>query len=374
MKSIVIDGSKTITIGGIEYYYGEITDYGGYYVVVPGYVNCIMANTGGSGWFIVDGRSYKPSDDTVVRLGVVKEYVNPEDKTPFTYSIDYDVTSLVIAQLEDTDAYPITPYSSAKGVILDNGKDIEEQINYMDPAKISIEEIDALAAIGDSTENAINEIISGGSEYRAGIDTLAMHIKELDAKEFPLEISYKITPNFSRYENTIDVTLKEYDTGEPNLNEEYVEKWVNDSYVGKIYDPLEYQSSFSFVSPIQGMKETFKFVAGTVNEKSDEKSAVRYLCFYGANKAASMTSSIALGLTKTLTTGVSFNPTIKTTEGQYIWLIVPRYLSINKVKSAGFDVTLTEEPQYVQIGDFGMYRCYRTLNALADATWKLTIS
>ena len=378
MRSITIDGTNVVTIEGVEYYYGEVVVNDDDYIVVPDTNDYIMVYDE-SDWNIYNGRTYHSTEDNLtIRLSVRKDYANPDNITPFTYTIHYDFAPLRVAQLEDRDGYPLTPYSSAKGVTLRNGKDIEEQINHMLPEVISTEEMDALVSIEASGETAVEAVKEEGSEYRADIDFLAEHVDELDKEVFPLKIGYTLSTNYTTYENTIGVTIKEYDTGEPNLNEEYVEKWVNDSYAGKIYDPIEYMSSFTITEPIQGMKERFKIVAGTVNGKSDVNEFTRYLCFYGANKASEMTSDIALGLRKVLTTGVSFNPTISTERNDYIWLIVPEYLTINKVTSSGFDVTLEEydnsKVQKVNIGTFGRYKCYRTLNALDKATWKLVIS
>lgn len=372
MRNITIDDTKTTIIGGVEYYYGEVTVDNGNYIVVPDTHNHILTYNNNT-WTMCDGRTCCANSNVqIFRLAVRKDYANPQNVTPFDYTIEYDITPLKVVQLEDKNGYPITPYTSAKGVVLDNGNDIETQINYMDPDKISREERYAIFRIGSTTEEAIGDVREEGAEYREDIDDLAIRIEGIDAKVFPLTTTYSIIPNFNTYENTINATIKEYDTGEPSINEEYVEKWVNDGYIGKVYNPIKFSSSFSFVNEIQGMKENFRFVSKTENNKEAIVSATRYLCMYGANNADVMTSDIAMTLSKTLTTNVSFNPTITTSYGDYIWLIVPEYLSIEQVKSYGFDVTL-EDPTQVNIGSFGTYKCYRTLNALDDANWDLVI-
>ena len=69
---------------------------------------------------------------------------------------------------------------------------------------------------------------------------------------------------------------------------------------------------------------------------------------------------------------VSFNPTITTTNGQYIWIIVPSYLTVNKVTSQGFNVTL--QPAQSITTSLGSFKAYRTTNTLTAQTWNLVIS
>ena len=85
-----------------------------------------------------------------------------------------------------------------------------------------------------------------------------------------------------------------------------------------------------------------------------------------------MTAEILNTLNKVSTTGVSFNPKVTTKDNDYIWLVVPSYLSINRVTSAGFDVTIAA-PQTIN-NNLGTFKAYRTANLLTQATWNLVIS
>ena len=85
-----------------------------------------------------------------------------------------------------------------------------------------------------------------------------------------------------------------------------------------------------------------------------------------------MTAEILNMLNKISSTGVSFNPKVTTKDNDYIWLVVPSYLSIARVTSAGFDVTLAT-PQTI-INNLGSFKAYRTANPLTTATWNLVIS
>ena len=85
-----------------------------------------------------------------------------------------------------------------------------------------------------------------------------------------------------------------------------------------------------------------------------------------------MTTKILNMLNKISATGVSFNPSITTNDNDYIWLVVPSYLSIARVTSAGFDVPLSA-PQAIT-NSLGTFKAYRTANPLTASTWNLVIS
>ena len=85
-----------------------------------------------------------------------------------------------------------------------------------------------------------------------------------------------------------------------------------------------------------------------------------------------MNAEILNTLNKVSSGGVSFNPKVTTKDNDYIWLVVPSYLSIARVTSAGFDVTLAA-PQTIT-NNLGSFKAYRTANPLTAATWSLVIS
>lgn len=277
-----------------------------------------------------------------------------------------------LVHLEDKQGNPVAPATVSKGVMMDYGVDVQTQVDYFSVEHIQQEKIGYLADIGDCTSSAVTDVQVEGKEYRDDIDTLQEEVDAMDATVFPLRIEYVVRTDFNTYTNNISAEILEYDTGTPGITGEYIEKWANGTYKGKIYDPISYTSSISTSTPIEGSKERYVFHAETKN-KSTHATYEKYLWFYGVSKSKSMTSDIAMSLNKVLTTGVAFNPTITTHYGDYIWFIVPNYLSINQVKSSGFDVTLNDY-ELLQVGTFGTYKAYRTLNALDDATWSLVIS
>lgn len=123
---------------------------------------------------------------------------------------------------------------------------------------------------------------------------------------------------------------------------------------------------------IEGAREIFRFEVTKQGRTSKSTSQTRYLFYSGGNPAATMTAEILNTLNKVSASGVSFNPKVTTKDNDYIWLVVPSYLSISRVTSAGFDVTLAA-PQTIT-NSLGTFKAYRTANPLTPATWNLAIS
>lgn len=123
---------------------------------------------------------------------------------------------------------------------------------------------------------------------------------------------------------------------------------------------------------IEGSREIFKFAVTKTGRTGKGTSATRYLCYYGSSSVKNMTTETMDTLSKVSSTGVSFNPQINTNNGEYIWLIVPNYLTISRVTSAGLDVTLAAAQTVTN--SLGTFKAYRTANTLTTETWKLVIS
>lgn len=123
---------------------------------------------------------------------------------------------------------------------------------------------------------------------------------------------------------------------------------------------------------IEGAREIFKFTVEKKGRTDKSTSQTRYLCYFGGNPAATMTAEILNTLNKVSATGVSFNPKVTTKDNDYIWLVVPNYLSITRVTSAGLDVPLSAS-QAIN-NNLGSFKAYRTINPLTANTWNLVIS
>lgn len=201
------------------------------------------------------------------------------------------------------------------------------------------------------------------------IQDVDKNLNKLNDTVYPIVLGFTINPNVSTMKTDVVYYVKSDD--------EYL---VPDtlSITKKVNDAAETiltnypTSNSSLTTPIQGAREIFRFEVTKQGRTSKNASQTRYLFYSGGNPADTMTAEILNTLSKVSATGVSFNPKVTTKDNDYIWLVVPSYLSITRVTSAGFDVTLAA-PQTIT-NNLGSFKAYRTANPLAAATWNLVIS
>lgn len=195
------------------------------------------------------------------------------------------------------------------------------------------------------------------------------NLAKLNDTVYPITLGFIITPNVGtmqtevRYSVSIDNKPLVPDTLQ-------VSKQANDGLFKVLTNTPSSGGTLS--DAIEGAKEIFKFAVTKQGRTGKSTSQTRYLCYFGGNPAATMTAEILNTLNKVSSTGVSFYPSITTKDNDYIWLVVPSYLSITRVTSAGFDVTLAA-PQTIT-NNLGSFKAYRTANPLTAATWNLVIS
>lgn len=201
------------------------------------------------------------------------------------------------------------------------------------------------------------------------IQDVDKNLNKLNDTVYPIILGFTINPNVNTMKTDVVYSVK-------SDNEYLVPDTL--SITKKVNDTAETiltnypTSNSSLVTPIQGAREIFKFSVTKEGRTSQSTRQTRYLCYYGGNADSTMTAEILNTLSRVSTTGVSFSPSITTKDNDYIWLVVPSYLSINRVTSAGFDVTLSA-PQTIT-NSLGTFKAYRTANPLTTATWNLVIS
>lgn len=195
------------------------------------------------------------------------------------------------------------------------------------------------------------------------------NLAKLNDTVYPITLGFSINPNVGTMQT--DVRYSIISDGKPLVPDTLlICKQINDATPKALSDTPA--SSGNLSTPIEGAREIFKFEVGKKGRTGKSTSQSRYLCYHGGNPAATMTAEILNTLSKVSSTGVSFNPKVTTKDNDYIWLVVPSYLSINRVTSAGFDVTLAA-PQTIT-NTLGSYKAYRTANPLTPAAWNLVIS
>ena len=202
------------------------------------------------------------------------------------------------------------------------------------------------------------------------IQNVDVSIAKLNDTVYPITLGFTIIPNVDTMQTEVRYSVSS--DNKPLVPDTLeVSKRINeDMEIGIIAStPV---ANGSLTTPIQGAREIFKFVVTKKGRTGKNTSQTRYLCYFGGNSADTMTAEILNTLNKVSATGVSFNPSITTKDNDYIWLVVPSYLSISRVTSAGFDVTLAA-PQTIT-NNLGSFKAYRTANPLTTATWNLVIS
>lgn len=195
-------------------------------------------------------------------------------------------------------------------------------------------------------------------------------LAKLNDTVYPIILGFTITPNVGTMQTEVKYSVSS--DGKPFMPDYLrVSKNINNSAVTA---PLTMTPSTSgtLSTPIEGNKEIFGFEVTKKGRTGKSTSQTRYLCYFGGNPAATMTAEILNTLNKVSATGVSFNPKVTTKDNDYIWLVVPSYLSITRVTSAGFDVPLSA-PQAIT-NSLGTFKAYRTANPLTQATWNLVMS
>ncbi len=201
------------------------------------------------------------------------------------------------------------------------------------------------------------------------IQDVDVSIAKLNDTVYPITLGFTVSPNTGTMQTDIEYSVtSDGKSLIPDTLE--VTKQINDT-TPKVLTNAK-AASGTVQTKIEGGREIFKFAVTKEGRTGKSTSATRYLCYYGGSSVKDMTADVMSTLSKVSSTGVSFNPQINTNNGEYIWLIVPNYLTISRVSSAGFDVTLA--PPQTITNNIGSFKAYKTVNPLTTATWNLIIS
>lgn len=194
-------------------------------------------------------------------------------------------------------------------------------------------------------------------------------LAKLNDTVYPIILDLTITQNVDTMQTEVRYSVSS-DNKPLVPDTSIISKQINDNAPKNLSETPSSGGTLS--TTIEGAREIFKYEVTKQGRTGKSTSQTRYLCYFGGNSAATMSAEILNTLNKVSATGVSFNPSITTKDNDYIWLVVPSYLSITRVTSAGFDVTLAA-PQTIT-NNLGSFKAYRTANPLTAATWNLVIS
>ena len=206
-------------------------------------------------------------------------------------------------------------------------------------------------------------------ELVESIQNVDKNLAKLNDTVYPITLGFSINQNVGSMQTEVRYSVSS-DNKPLVPDTSIISKQINDNAAKNI--STNPSSGGTLSTPIEGAREIFKYAVTKEGRTGKSTSQTRYLCYHGGNSASTMTAEILNTLNKVSATGVSFNPKVTTKDNDYIWLVVPSYLSITRVTSAGFDVTLAA-PQTIT-NNLGNFKAYRTANPLTAATWNLIIS
>ena len=225
----------------------------------------------------------------------------------------------------------------------------------------------------EKLDNELRQTIAAATglpeELVESIQNVDENLAKLNDTVYPITLGFSLTQNVGTMQTEIRYSVSS-DNKPLVPDTSIISKQINDNAAKNISSTTSSGGTLS--TPIEGAREIFKYAVTKEGRTGKSATQTRYLCYHGGNSAATMTAEILNTLNKVSATGVSFNPKVTTKDNDYIWLVVPSYLSITRVTSAGFDVTLAA-PQTIT-NNLGSFKAYRTANPLTAATWNLVIS
>lgn len=174
---------------------------------------------------------------------------------------------------------------------------------------------------------------------------------------FEKGVETEVTLNWSTKFNNqeIEPDSLEVKKGNEVLTSDKTLKTIKDSVTGT--------QAYSMTAVIKGITKT---ASVTVN--------AYYPMYFGASAKTALKSADILAMTKQpIKSSPAGNATVEVGANEYLWLCVPSTMSINSVKSGGFDVPMAA-PVTVAVDGKGGYKCYRSASPFAEGTFNGVIA
>ena len=224
-------------------------------------------------------------------------------------------------------------------------------------------------------ENILSEVNISGNYYNIQKyieDTKSLFqvsIDKLNDTVYPITLGFNVSPNVETMNTSINYSVvSDGKSLIPDVMK--ISKQVNNNTAIVLLDTPA--SNGNLTTNIEGSREIFKFEVTKTGRTGKSTSITRYLCYYGSLPSSTIYPGFFNSLTKVSTGNVYFNPTITNKDGEHLFLVVPNYLNIKRVTSAGFNVTMAD-PVLIA-NQLGTFKVYITANPLTPATWNLVIS
>ena len=239
-------------------------------------------------------------------------------------------------------------------------------------------------AMVDSEDKLLFGIRNDSSVYQCAIDDLTQAkfnafsdkadditntLDELDYAVFPIDLKMTVKANSDVTSNNIEYHIKR--KGVTFVPDNITIQRQVGSYGALVQIYSGSTADSATTATISGNIEGF-IAEAVKGDKSKTVTDVKYVCYFGANANETVASVEDFsGLTKVQTTSINVTRTIQTNSDEFIWIIVPNVLFINRVTSSGFDVSLNEPVNVTTT--LGTFKAYRSKNALDSASWTLKI-
>ena len=239
-------------------------------------------------------------------------------------------------------------------------------------------------AMVDSEDKLLFGIRNDSSVYQCAIDDLTQakfntlegfsadtlsSLDELDYAVFPIDLKMTVKANSDVTSNSIVYHIKR--KGVTFVPDNITIKRQVGSYGDLVQVYSGSTADGTTTATISGNAEGF-IAEAVKGNKSNTVTDVKYVCYFGANTNETVASVEDFsGLTKVQTTSINVTRKIQTNSDEFIWIIVPNELFINRVTSSGFDVSLNEPVNVTTT--LGTFKAYRSKNALDSASWTLKI-
>lgn len=315
-------------------------------------------------------------DNRVLAIDAV-ETENILDKSVTTNKIaDHDITSDKMA--EDS---VLTMAIKDKNVTEEKLADSAVTTNKLGNSAVTTEKIDNNAVTNEKiadntlTLDKFDDNLKGAIEAATGLPSdileqfqnLSEDIADLQDSVYPITLSMNIA--FGGTYHTVNFSVR--NRGEAFVGDTLsLTKTLGSGAVITLTNIPTADGTAQ--SQVESNREIFKLEVGAKGHTAKSTSATRYICYAGGSNSSTISSQVIDTFRMYSSSNVSFNPTITTTNGQYMWIIVPSYLTVNKVTSQGFNVTL--QPAQSITTSLGSFKAYRTTNTLTAQTWNLVIS
>ena len=239
-------------------------------------------------------------------------------------------------------------------------------------------------AMVDSEDKLLFGIRNDGSVYQCAVDDLTQEkfntlegfsadtlssLDELDYAVFPIDLKMTVKANSDVTSNYIEYHIKR--KGVTFVPDNITIQRQVGSYGALVQIYSGSTADGTTTATISGNIEGF-IAEAVKGNKSKTVTDVKYICYFGANANETVASVEDFsGLTKVQTASINVTRTIQTNSDEFIWIIVPNVLFINRVTSSGFDVSLNEPVNVTTT--LGTFKAYRSKNALDSASWTLKI-